>query len=403
MVTNICADDQRVVFKKLKYSYKFFCTECGEVWTGDKDEKNAMAKTHLCTKCFSHIKTSEQNKEVYTKDILEENEGYRYWYRIYDSKVHLIKKEQVYKVEGNKQYRRNYHIYYVMGKYSFSITPDYEPDNKWKITRSQNWEYAFYNYKMMIHRHQSKKRFLMTEFPLDMKSNQRYMVMNNHLNKEMMLAIKEFDIKDIKLCYRYSGWINKNFANMWETHNLGLNETDLKYCVKNKIWLSDYCDYIRTCKECGIKNKHPKNFKEADAELNKLKEIKKAEIKQKEIGKKLLKRFKSLPSAISKTLEIHPYKDCMELASDAENFHICIYRLYTDKYANGETDLYRCVEGDKLVACIEVKDNKIIQVRGKFNAVPEHEKQIEKMIKKSILQKGDGCTNHSMTSMRMAN
>lgn len=152
-----------------------------------------------------------------------------------------------------------------------------------------------------------------------------------------------------------------------------------------------YKDYLRFAKFLGfdLKNNRyafPKNLREEHDKLEKQYKIQNEKI----INKEIVKRGKILSINAYKTKKfmITPASTLKALLDESEQQHNCV-RTYAEKYADGRCDIYlmRDVKKpNKSLVTVEVKDNKIVQSRKKFNYSPtdEQKKFLEKWEQKIL-------------------
>lgn len=136
--------------------------------------------------------------------------------------------------------------------------------------------------------------------------------------------------------------------------------------------MSMYIDYLGFIKdlELDIQNKKylfPNNLKQEHDKYEKQIEIHKSQI----LRRKIKKRYNNLKDNIYETKKyiIFPAKSVKELEDESKQQHNCV-RTYAEKYSNGYCDIYFMRENDnikKSLVTVEVKDNKIVQSRTKYN------------------------------------
>jgi len=131
----------------------------------------------------------------------------------------------------------------------------------------------------------------------------------------------------------------------------------------------DYLGFIRDL-ELDIKNKKylfPKNLKQEHDKYQQQIELHKSQI----LRRKIKKRYNNLKDNTYKTKRyiIFPAKSVKELEDESKQQHNCV-RTYAEKYSNGYCDIYFMRENDnikKSLVTVEVKDDKIVQSRTKYN------------------------------------
>lgn len=155
----------------------------------------------------------------------------------------------------------------------------------------------------------------------------------------------------------------------------------LKYiCTCNKhtrkFNYRDYRDYIDAMKQSGMPiNKYPKNFWKAhDEAVKNLKIVRNAKydklIKERSADAELKKLIYR-----SKQFLIRPVKELDELFNESKELHHCV-RTYAKNVAFGDTDIFFVREEEdieKPFVTLELRDKRVIQCRGKYNARPSEE------------------------------
>ena len=145
---------------------------------------------------------------------------------------------------------------------------------------------------------------------------------------------------------------------------------------KGKVDLDLYRDYLRFVKLIGLdlKNKKyifPDNLRKKHDELEKDYEIHNKNV----LNNLISKRYELLKENIYKDKKfiIIPAKSIEDLEDESRQQSNCV-RTYSEKYAKGRTDIYfmRFLKSkDKSLVTVEVKNNKVVQSRTKFNNLPE--------------------------------
>ncbi|MFF2449346.1 PcfJ domain-containing protein [Neobacillus sp. NPDC058068] len=153
---------------------------------------------------------------------------------------------------------------------------------------------------------------------------------------------------------------------------------------KNKIYyhtfqvLQTWRDYIKDCVrlEMDLTQDNvlfPSNLHQAHQNT-----IKQVKIKEDaELNKKIQRRLKSLASFCFEYagLMIRPAADSLELIEEGKALQHCV-GTYANRYAKGETNLFvirKANEPDKPFYTMEIKDNSIVQTRGRKNCLPTKE------------------------------
>ena len=173
-----------------------------------------------------------------------------------------------------------------------------------------------------------------------------------------------------------------------------LNKKMLTYLVKNEIDLHNYNDYIRCAKELGYdlnRNSvlYPKDVDKAHDDAVEQFQLLQSKIRKDQFAN-VFNRFKKHVYKNDKYL-ITPVKSEEELIHESKVLDHCV-RTYAKDVANGETEILFIREINKPTTpyiTVEVKENKLIQVRGYRNnmrdrngycfEVPEDVKQFIKV------------------------
>ncbi|MDP4147103.1 MAG: PcfJ domain-containing protein [Bacillota bacterium] len=149
------------------------------------------------------------------------------------------------------------------------------------------------------------------------------------------------------------------------------------YYSEDSVLLT-YKDYIADCKKLNmnIKDEHvlfPKDL--YSAHQNTLIQVKINEDGNKKYDQRIEDRVKELQNYVFQynELQIRPAVSSKELVIEGTILHHCVAAHYTESYANGKTTIFlirKVAEPDKPYFTMEMKDNKIIQVRGLRNCNP---------------------------------
>ena len=155
----------------------------------------------------------------------------------------------------------------------------------------------------------------------------------------------------------------------------------------------EYVDYLKMVKllKYNLKDKkilYPKNIEIAHNEVLKQYDIKQNEI----VNKAIIKRYKKLEKNTFKNKKfiIKPAKNYKSLEDESCQQHNCV-KTYAERIADNECDIYfmrLLTEPNKSLVTVEVKGNKVVQQRTKFNnsTTKEQQKFLEKW-EKEILMK----------------
>lgn len=156
----------------------------------------------------------------------------------------------------------------------------------------------------------------------------------------------------------------------------------LKYAKlhRGKVDTYLYKDYLKFASELGYdlkSNKYafPENLKKEHDKM----EVQYEVHNKAELNSSILKRHKILEKNIfkSKTFIIRPAHTIEELEIESKQQHNCV-RTYAENYAKGICDIYFMRNIDKpnrSLVTVEVKDNKVVQSRIKYNNLPNKKQE----------------------------
>lgn len=366
MARAILYTEGKMRYKRLKSGkYKVSCCRCGETYTVKDEDFKLIHASKICSHCNNEIlKFTTIESEVLWKWIIKGNNGF--FMKIRDELGHkpkILICEQVLADDGNAIYRRNV----VRNMYSLNRCDT----QGWKKVRYTDYTSYFYKYEYMDRNYKpiTKKELYESYFmdKLDLKSNQKKLIMDNLYNREQIKFIKMFNLKKAQDLYKYRAYISRNERDIWAINDeniIELNEYYLHYLWKNKIKLLDFVDYIEQCEILKVKLDKPKDFNERhDAYSHRI-----AWLEDQEKNKRIQRRYKQYEkySYKSKEIEIKPFKSVKEIIDCGERLHNCIAR-YASNYAAGNTKIFYLTEKGKLKAAIEVKKGRLIQARIKNN------------------------------------
>lgn len=356
--------DNKMMYKRLKSGkYKVSCPSCGETYTVSDKEFKQIHASGLCAKCFRKIDHFTKQTELTHVDyVSKDNKGYHI--AVLDKlgcKPKVIRCDHVYVDQYPNRYRKDV----VRNMYALTTTDTHG----WRKIRgyTEYWVYFLHveGVENQLMNKTESKRELYEGYLLDtmnLKSNQKKLVMDNLFNRDQIGFIKMFNLKKAEDVYKYRAYIRNN-QNAW-TLRYELNEYYLNYLWRNKIPLVNYVDYIEQCQKLGVKLDKPKDFQRKHNEYSaramwlaeKANDVKIA---------KVCKRNKKHAYKSGK-VEIHPFESSAEVIECGEKLHNCIGG-YASRYANGSTALYYMTEAGKLMVAIEVKGKKLVQAYQKYN------------------------------------
>lgn len=223
-----------------------------------------------------------------------------------------------------------------------------------------------------------------------------FMRRNNitYVQLKILRLLKEKDINKIRYLEQFIGYGDNTYDLEEISNYISLNRF-IKYAKMHhrnvKTYL--YKDYLRFAKLLGydLKNNRyafPKNLKEEHDKLEKQFEIQSKTIIQKAISKR------------NKELSVNKYKNnkfiispapSLKALEDESKQQINCVRTYAEKYANGSCDIYlmRDIKKPKeSLVTVEVKNNKIVQSKIKYNDNPNENQLIFlKEWEKNVLRK----------------
>ena len=189
------------------------------------------------------------------------------------------------------------------------------------------------------------------------------------------------------------------FLNNSENNILALKDSvDLlkliEYSKSQVYWnLHSYLDYIENMKKMNIpltkKILFPEDLAEAhDDSIERVKVVNSKILKE-----KIKKRYIELKENIYKDDKyfIRPAKTIDDMKDEAKQQGNCVYKVYSEKYGNGNTDIYFLRENDnpkKSLVTVEVNNKKIRQQYPKYNReVTNEQNEFLKQWEKNIIQK----------------
>ena len=169
----------------------------------------------------------------------------------------------------------------------------------------------------------------------------------------------------------------------------------VEYSKKQKnCWnLYSYLDYIENMKTMEVpltkKILFPENLAEAHDESVRKIEV----INSKRLQDNIKKRYKELENKIyiNDKYIIRPARSVEDMKDEAKQQNNCVYRVYSEKYANGSTDIYFLRDKKnpkKSLVTVEVNKNKIRQQFQKYNReVTKEQDNFLKLWEKNVIQK----------------
>lgn len=193
---------------------------------------------------------------------------------------------------------------------------------------------------------------------------------------------KVFERKTLNLPYGYFGIYVKNIIELYKIipsvlkiHSYVSRQVNL-YGERCNLYmddiLRDWLDYLKECKSLGMDLKDtavtfPKNLRVAHENTTKQIKLKKEKLLKEKIERLSLKRQRYKYSF--KNIVSMPAASVDELIAEGAALNHCV-GTYADKYAKGETDIVfirKVSEPDRSFYTMEIKNNKVVQVRGSHN------------------------------------
>ena len=193
---------------------------------------------------------------------------------------------------------------------------------------------------------------------------------------KILRLLQEKDIKKIRYLEKFVSYEDSTYDLEEISKYISLNRF-IKYSKMHhgKIKTYLYKDYLRFAKVLGMdlkSNKYafPKNLQKEHDRLEKEYKIHNENI----INTAIIKRnsILSVNTYKNKQFIIFPVPTLKALLEESKQQNNCV-RTYAEKYANGESDIYlmRNVKAkNKSLVTVEVKNNKVIQSRAKYNNSP---------------------------------
>ncbi len=219
-------------------------------------------------------------------------------------------------------------------------------------------------------------------------------VKKHHLDIDEYLFFEKFKIENIRLIRNYAQYLN-NFTKTFFDLKIDLEKADREILnIKNN--LIDYLDYLEICKslEYNMKDKrilYPhKDIVEEHDRVNDLFIV----YQNKKINKSIKNRYLQIKNNIYKNKKyiIFPVKSQSQLINESSQQNNCV-KTYAERIANGVCDIYfmrLLSEPKKSLVTVEVRNNKVVQQRTKFNeaTTKEQQKFLELWERKILNMKG---------------
>lgn len=203
------------------------------------------------------------------------------------------------------------------------------------------------------------------------------------LNKQSKNRIQLDELKDMEYMVTHPLYLDAieqvlKYTDMKKLYKYINKQSETNQYSSRGFILSDWKDYIFDCKELDIDLNIESNLMPKDLYIAHQNTMKQIEYKNNvEIMKKSKIRAKELKKYEFKYKElmIIPPKDSSEIIVEGKMQHICVGG-YAERHSNGDTSILfiRKVDNpNKPFYTVEIKDNEVVQVRGKRNCDPTEE------------------------------
>lgn len=221
-----------------------------------------------------------------------------------------------------------------------------------------------------------------------------YEFMKKHdISYDELQVLRMIDRPNISIIRRLLKISNSNTRDLLETslysNLIILNEYSKK---QNNFTIQSYLDYLRNIRDLEIpltkKIIYPKDFQKAHDESVKKVKMVKDEILQKKIEKRGEQLEKNKYQ--NNVFFIRPAKSLDDMKDEAKQQNNCVYKNYSELYANGNTDIYflrKVNKPEKSLVTVEVCNGQIRQERQKYNKdTTEAQKNFLEKWKKEVLK-----------------
>jgi len=222
-------------------------------------------------------------------------------------------------------------------------------------------------------------------------------MVQNDIGWEELELLRIYPTTEIEVIQFFKEWAYGYLPMLRELVNI--YKVDLKvlrnYLLKMGLssdYISEYLDYVHMSRELhlDLKDKHvlyPKNLREAHDELFNQIEVVENPVIDREISN--LSNVLSLNQYEDDKYVIFPATSIQSLTEESRQQKNCV-RTYCEKVANHECQVYFMRKKDditKSFVTIEVRNNRIIQARTKYNELPsENIRKILEKWEKSLMQ-----------------
>jgi len=304
-------------------------------------------------------------QDIYIKDIDEKAQGTSYQYiPLGDAVNHLksINYNTIYRMFELVKYE-SFELLLKAGLYNLAFNCPEKFNEKGSFEKRFGVKKNFYNFMKKHNITYEELRVLQLTQRANIEAIRRLLKMSNE------------NIKDLERTKKYIDLVR-------------LEEYSKKQC---DFSIPNYLDYIDNLVKIGIpltkKKLLPENFSEAhDISVKKVKIV-----ENKNLDKKIKQRYKQLEknNFRNKSFFIRPAKTLKDIKEESVQQKNCVYSNYSEKYANGDTDIYflrKLKDPNKSLVTVEVLDGKIRQKYQKQNtSVTKAQKEFLNLWEKDIL------------------
>jgi hypothetical protein len=216
----------------------------------------------------------------------------------------------------------------------------------------------------------------------------------NNISYDELRVLKLIDRPNISIIRRLLKLSNSNVDDLKKVSTyVNLIKVE-EYSKKQKDFsITIYLDYIDNVKKLNVpltkKILFPENLIQAHNDVLEKVDV----IENKKTCEKIRKRYEKLKknSYSNDVFFIRPANSLNDMRDEANQQKNCVYKNYSEKYANGDTDIYflrKLDKPEKSLVTVEVTKNKIRQKYQKKNKVTTTEQNnFLKLWEKNIIQK----------------
>lgn len=308
---------------------------------------------------------NKEYKAIYLEDIDEKKKGTSYQYIPLEDAVN--------------------HILYITYNDFYKIFELAKYDSFELLLKAELYNLAFECPEKFNEKGSFEKRF-------GVEKNFYNFMKNNNISYEELCVLRLIKKANINIIRRLLKMADSNIDDI-KSANEYINLVKLEEYSKTQCDFSiqNYLDYIDNLNRIGIpltkKKLLPENFSEAhDMSVKKVKIV-----ENKFLEQKIKQRYKQLEKNNYKNDKffIRPAKTLKDMKDESKQQNNCVYSNYSEKYANGKTDIYfmrKVKNPDKSLVTIEVLDGKIRQKYQKRNtAINKTQREFLDLWEKNIL------------------